>query len=260
MARSQRPVAERTLKLAPVPSSPRRLAEALAVPLHADVFDALCWLANGTVPQLCQFLGHPAREIEGAVARLVEADVIEPIGPRPAAPGEPVAYRTTRDGLITDEEWAEFPPELRRRLLGRQVDKMYERMRDALNAGGFDPPDVHLSWMPADLDGIGYQDMVRLMEETLNRARDIQVATVERRAAGSSDGEEIKTSVMLLHFLEPPGAADGPEPKVLERMKDLSAYLTGEVPAESPDWERIAESATTLAALARRRAAASVVR
>jgi hypothetical protein len=238
------------------------MAEALADPLRADVFDVLSgWRPNATVGQIAELLGHPAREIARAIAVLEQCDLVEPLGNAPPHPGDSAPYRTTRDGWISDEEWAEFPPDLRRRLLARTLDKMYERIRSAVGRGGFDGPDAHVSWLPTDLDGIGYQDMVRLINETLSRARDIQVAAVERRAAGTADDEEIKTSVMLIHFVEPTGAGGGgePSPTMLDRIYALTSAIADEVPGATPDWEQIAESAMTLAALARRRSQAGIV-
>lgn len=240
----------------------RRMAEALSDPLRSDIFDALCgWLPNATVGQLAEFLGEDAGIVARELAALEACDLVEPLGSATAHPGDSVPYRATRDGYISDEEWAEFPPDLRRRLLARTLDKMEERVRAAIGTGGFDSPDVHVSWLPTDLDGLGYQDMVRLLVETLNRARDIQVAAVQRRAEGSAEEAEIKTSLMIVHFLDGLGepAGDRDSPPLMARMFALTEAIAEEVPSEKPDWHRVADSATSLAALARRRANANVV-
>ena len=244
-------------------AGPRRMAEALADPLRADIFDALCgWLPNATVGQLAEFLGQEPSAVAREVAELEAFDLVEPLANAAAHPGDSAPYRATGDGYISDEEWAEFPPELRRRLLARVLDKMQERIRAALGAGGFDAPDVHVSWLPTDLDGLGYQDMVSLLVETLNRARDIQVAAVQRRADGVADDDEVKSSVMLVHFLDDAatGAPEEPSRSTVMQMFALMEAIGEEVPNEAPDWHRIAESATALAALARRRASANLVR
>lgn len=244
-------------------ADPRRMAEALSEPLRSDIFDALCgWLPNATVGQLAEFLGEEPSVVARELAALEACDLVEPLANAAAHPGDSVPYRATRDGYISDEEWAEFPPELRRRLLARTLDKMQERIRAAIGAGGFDSPDVHVSWLPTDLDGLGYQDLVRLLVETLNRARDIQVAAVQRRAEGSAEEAEIRTSLMIVHFLDGLGEPgdDRDAPPLLARMFALTEAIAEEVPGENPDWHRIADSATSLAALARRRANASIVR
>lgn len=238
------------------------MAEALADPLRADIFDALTGLVpSATADQLAEMLGQPAADVQRALAMLEGCDLVEPIAEAGEATGAP--YRATRQGFISDEEWAEFPPALRRRLLARLLDKMHERIRAAVGTGGFDAPDVHVSWFPTDLDGLGYQDLVALLAETLNRARDIQVAAVQRRADGTADELEVKTSLMIVHFLDGlggPDAEDQASAPLLKRVFSLSEAIAEEVPRDAPDWHRIAESATALAALARRRANANVVR
>lgn len=244
------------------PADARRMAEALAEPLRGDIFDVLAgWKPTATAAQIAEFLGESPEAVARQLAILEECDLVEPLTGPPARPGDTPPYRATREGFISDEEWAEFPPELRRRLFARLLEKMNERIRSALGEGGFDEPEVHVSWLPTDLDGIGYSDMVRLLAETLNRARDIQVAAVERRAAGSADDEEIKSSVMLVHFLDDAASAAQEESTpALEQAFALADAIGDEVAAGSPDWHRLADAATALAALARRRAGASVVR
>ena len=246
------------------PGDPRRMAEALAEPLRADIFDTLCgWMPDATAGQIAEFLGVAQEQVAREIAVLQECDLVEPLGDAHARPGDTPAYRATHDGYISDEEWEEFPPELRRRLLARMLEKMNERIRAAIGTGGFDAPDVHVSWLPTDLDGLGYQDMSQLLVETLNRAREIQVAAVQRRAEGVADEVEIKTSLMIVHFLDGLGGPDGDDRRsatLLKRVFALTETIAEEVPSEAPDWHRIADSATALAALARRRANANVVR
>ena len=240
------------------PGDVQRMAQALSDPLRADIFDVLAgWLTTATVQQIAEFLGEPAEAVARELAVLEASDLVEPIGSDDAPP-----YRATREGFFDDEEWAEFPPELRRRFFARLLDKMNARIRTAIAKGGFDPPDVHVSWLPTDLDGLGYQDMVRLLAETLVRAQEIQIAAVQRRAEGVADEEDdIKSSVMLVHFVDHGGSRDDePSGPLLARALALAELLADEVPRQAPDWHRVAESATALAALARRRANANVVR
>lgn len=233
------------------------MAEALSDPLRADIFDVLAgWLHTGTVEQIAQFLDQPADAVARELAVLEASDLVEPLA------GDPAPYRATRDGLFDDEEWAEFPAKLRVRFHARLLDKMHARIRSAINNGGFDAPDVHVSWMPTDLDGLGYQDLARLLVDTIYRAQDIQVAAVERRAAGAADDEVVRSSLMLVHFLDdaPPGGEPERAAPLLARMFALTEAIAEEIPGETPDWHRIADSATELAALARRRANANIVR
>lgn len=248
------------LSVVPPARDPRHIADALSDPARADVFEALGWLATATAEDIAQFMSIPSAQAAEHLAVLEAHDLVEPIAD---APGGSPPYRATRESLITDEEWAEFPRALRRRLLARMLDKMDDRVRSALRRGGFDAADVHVSWMPTDLDGIGYQDIVRLLAETLHRAGDIQAAAVERRASGAADEESVRSEIMLLHFRH---EAEDVEPEqeeatrpLVERMHELADAIGDQMPRERPDWHRVAEDAAALAVLASRRAGATVL-
>jgi DNA-binding transcriptional ArsR family regulator len=241
----------------------RRMAEALSDPLRADIFDVLAgWLKTATVQQIAEFLGESPDDVSRELAVLEASKIVEPLADEPARPGDSPPYRTTHDGDFSDEEWAEFPPALRRRIFARLLDKMNVRIRSALGKGGFDPADVHVTWMPMDLDGLGYNDMSRLLGETLGRAQDIQVEAVERRVAGTADDVEVRSSLMMVHFHDAAAAlaeAEDPRP-LLAQIFALADDIADEVALDEPDWQRLAESATALARLARRRSQASIVR
>jgi len=240
----------------------RRMAEALSDPLRADIFDVLLgWLHTATVRQIAEFLGESPDDVWREVDVLERSDLIEPVAEAGAHPDDSPPYRAIRDGLFTDEEWAELPPELRRRLLARMLDKMNARIRSAIGKGGFDAPDVQVIWMPTELDGLGHNDLTRLVAEMLQRAQDIQVAAVERRAAGTADEVGVNSSLMIVHFADDAATAVEEDPgPLLAQIFALADEIGDHVAADAPDWQKLAESATQLARLARRRSQASVVR
>src|SRR5215217_5458665 len=128
----------------------RRMAEALSDPLRGDVFDVLTsgWLPNATAQQIAEFLGESPGDVARQLTVLEASNLVEPLAATADRPGDSPPYRATHDGTFTDEQWAELPVELRRRMLARLLDKMNARIRAAIGKGGFDPPDVHVSWMP----------------------------------------------------------------------------------------------------------------
>lgn len=253
--------ADAQLSVVPPARDPRHIADALSDPGRAEVFEALGWLGTATADEIARFTTLPRAQTAEHLSVLEAHDLVEPIADAPTGGSAP--YRATRETLITDEEWAEFPRALRRRLLARMLGRMDDRVRSALRRGGFDAADVHVSWMPTDLDGIGYQDVVRLLAETLHRAGDIQAAAVERRASGAADDIAVRSEIVLLHFRH---EAEDVEPEedpatrpLAERMHELADAIADEMPRERPDWHRVADDAAALAALARRRAGATVL-
>lgn len=55
-----------------------------------------------------------------------------------------------------------------------------------------------MSWTPLDLDRQGYDDMVRLALDAVERARDIQAEVAERRAAGIAQDGGVYTDLMVM--------------------------------------------------------------
>ena len=151
--------------------------------------------------------------------------------------------------------WARLSVPTRRRLTAIGLDAIDERIQTSLGAGGFDADDSHVSWLPADLDREGYEDMVRLTLETLERVREIQAAVADRRADGSSDGETIRTDFVMLHFDRGHGPSAPPPEEVdalREEVFDVVDEVAAEVPEEQPNWRAVAARGRELVRLALR--------
>jgi hypothetical protein len=239
-----------------------RLVEALSGDAPTiEMFGALATrIVPGTATALSDYLGLAREEVEGRLASLERHGVIEPVT-APGAGGE-AAYRTVRDALITDEEWAQFTPGQRRRMYMAVLSILNARIWSALENGGFDAHDTHVSCLPTDLDRRGYEDMVALTLDTLERARDIQAAVVQRRAEGAAEEDAIKAELMILHFRRTGGEdAAPPEPArdLRERVYDAGEDVADAVSLETPDWQALAAAARELAVLAQRLAATAPV-
>ncbi|MDQ5807461.1 MAG: hypothetical protein M3320_02180 [Actinomycetota bacterium] len=220
-----------------------------------QIFDALATaaVAPATASALGDHVGAERREVDRCIDRLVRWNIVEPVS-RPRDGGE-VAYRHTRDSLVTDEEWEQLPVADRRRLTALLLELIEEHAWAAFDRGGWDAADAHLSRLAADLDRQGYDDMVRLTLETLERARDIQAEVVNRRADGTSDGESVKTQLMILHFQDgTEHAGDAPEvtDELLEELHAVAEAIADEAPVEAADLRAVAGNARSLLRLARR--------
>ncbi len=240
---------------APSAAARDRITAALRDTLAVQVFDALATgaVAPATASALSHHIGAERHEVQRRLDRLVRWNIVEPV----SAPREDaeVAYRHTRDSLVTDEEWGQLEPAERRRLTAPLLELIEEHIWGAFDRGGFDPADTHVSRLHADLDRRGYDDMVRLTLETLERARDIQAEVVNRRADGTSDGENLETQLMILHFqhgTEHP--ADSPEvaDKLLEQLHVVADALAEEAPKEDADLRAMAGYARAVLRFVRR--------
>ena len=224
--------------------------EALADACALEVLSALTTRAvpvPATPAAIAELIAAAPADVEQALALLERSDLVEIA--RRAPDGQP-AFRATRDFFITDHEWAQVPPDVRRRFLVGLLEKMHDRVWAAVPRGGFDAPDVHVSWVPADLDRQAYDDVARAAAEFLERVRTAQADAVQRRADAAGDGEALRTDIMVLHFLRGGEATTAVQPEAgRERIYGLVEDLTDGVAAEDPDWAALAPEARELAAL-----------
>lgn len=235
----------------------RDIVEALGHPLRSEIFEGLTsWLGTATVAELAEFAGAGIEEVAQHVAVLERSDLVEPISARGDAPAAETAYRATREPLVDEEEWAAFPPAVRRRLVTRSLEKLEERLWAAIPRGGFDGADVHVSWVPTELDERAYAEMSALLRETLERAFAVHAESVQRRADGTLEGDEVRTELVMMHFRRegthatPPSTAASAAAR--ERLYALTDDIASEIPGDAPDWARIAGRARELAAVAER--------
>ncbi len=235
------------------------VVEALVHPLRSEIFDALTgWLGTATVAELAELTESRVEDVVRDIAVLDRCGLVEPVsdGDRDAPIDVSTAFRATRDPAVDDEEWAQFPASLRRKLAARSLENLEEQVWAALARGGFDGADAHVSWVGLELDDRGRAEMAEALAQMLERARVAQSRSAARRAEGATQGEECETDLMLLHFRRgtesdsEPGT--GPGAAARERAFGLSEEIAAEVPDGEPDWARIAGRARELAALAER--------
>lgn len=235
----------------------KEIVEALGHPLRSEIFEGLTsWLGTATVAELAEFAGAAIDEVAQHLAVLERSDLVEPVSAGGHVPAAETAYRATREPLVDEAEWAAFPPSVRRRLVTRSLEKLEERLWAAIPRGGFDGADVHVSWVPTELDERAYAEMSALLRETLERAFAVHAESVQRRADGTLEGDEVKTELVMMHFRRegthatPSSTAAAVAAR--ERLYGLSEDIAAEIPGDAPDWARIAGRARELAAIAER--------
>ena len=186
-----------------------RLAKSVAHPLRMRIL----YLLNrrvGSPPDIAEELGAKVGDVGYHVRVLRDCGTIERVRTERRGAVERHFYRATTRIELTDEEWARVPEAVRRAFLGVALDQVSEDVEAAAATGGFDRDDVHVSLTPFDLDEQGYRELRDLLLETVEWAMAIQSEAVARRAAADA-GEEIRTELVMLHFLRPgAGAAPGP--------------------------------------------------
>lgn len=184
-----------------------RLVKAMGHPLRQRILFTL----NKRVAspnELARELKEPIGNVSYHVKVLAECEAVELVETKPARGAVEHFYRATVRNHFDDRTWKSLPLSLRRALFGQTIQQIWKHVAEASEAGGFDDPEDHVSWIVSDLDEEGYQDMVEHVNEALERAMQIQEESANRRAAAGADGDEArKTEFVLMHFHRPGGVS-----------------------------------------------------
>ena len=95
-----------------------------------------------------------------------------------------------------------MPTSLRPGLSGAILKAVFDDVDDAVVKGTFDEDDDrHLSRTPMVVDGRGWDEVVALLTETLERVLSIQARASERLAESGEEG--MLSKVEIMHFRSP---------------------------------------------------------
>lgn len=184
-----------------------------------------------TAPELTTALAHPTRNLALAILNQRVASpaeiakeldcsirhvtyhlgVLEDLGCVELVKTEPVMggrvvkhlYRATQRAWFDRDAWAKVDAGDRPAIDSLIVDAMSSDISEAMLAGTFsDPPDNHLSRTPMTVDDEGWNEVVDLLESTLEELMEIQ-GRVSNRSTPKSNLKPIK--VEILHFRSPEG-------------------------------------------------------
>ncbi len=112
-------------------------------------------------------------------------------------------YRGVARAFFSDEEWAELPAHLRPRISRTMLSGLIARAEGAILAGTFDSRlDRHLSWLPLEVDEVGWGALKDKLAGTLEDVRTIRDESLERIA--KSGETPIRVTVGILGFESPP--------------------------------------------------------
>lgn len=176
-----------------------RLAKALAHPLRQRILEVLNERVSSP-REVAEELGEKLGDVGYHFRMLREYGVIELVRTEQRRGAVKHFYRATSRAMLDDAQWERLPLSARRRLFGQSLDAIWKHVLEATKKDGFDRTDAHVSWTTFDLDDKGYEAMNKLILQTLEKALGIQAQVVERRAKGKA-GDEVKTELVLLHFL-----------------------------------------------------------
>ncbi len=179
----------------------QQLAKALAHPLRVRILTSL-HKGVSSPNQLSQELGEPLGNVSYHVKTLLEYDCVELVKTEPRRGAVEHFYRATERAFFSDSDWEKIPASARKGISGAVLEMIGQDSTAALTAGTIDArSDSHISRTPLVIDQEGWTALNSLLEQTLNRAIEIQEEATVRLAGGKSSS--ITTTLAILHFESP---------------------------------------------------------
>ena len=135
--------------------------------------------------ELARELGEPLGRVSYHVRTLADIGAIELVGTEPRRGAVEHFYRAAVRPWFGDDDWAKLPASARRELFGQILQRVMSDVSAAAGSGGFDHLKAYVSLVTLDLDEQGMGEVSDLLDETLQRALEIQAAC--RRARPGAD-------------------------------------------------------------------------
>jgi DNA-binding transcriptional ArsR family regulator len=181
-----------------------RIVKAISHPIRHKVL----LLLNDRVAspnEIANEIGESLGRVSYHVRQLAEVGAIELVRTEPRRGAVEHFYRATARAWFSDADWARLPKTTRRGIFGEYLDRIGSDVVEAANGEGFDHLQAHVSYTLLDLDDDGMAELSELLNETIERALQIQADVASRRV--DSDTEGIPTELAMLHFRREPAQA-----------------------------------------------------
>jgi DNA-binding transcriptional ArsR family regulator len=182
------------------------LARALAHPLRSHILMTLGDRV-ASPSEIAKELGMNARDLSYHFGILAEIGMIKLVRTEKRRGALEHFYGLDLPlGLIylDDEEWRRIPEAVRSSFGISHLQVVLDEAVDALRAGTFNARDNHNSRVPMIVDEEGRTEVLKLMDETLERMLQIRQACSQRRAKGTRDGMPME--VFMIGFETAAGA------------------------------------------------------
>lgn len=179
----------------------QQLAKALAHPLRVRILSSLS-KGISSPNQLSQELDEPLGNVSYHVKTLLEYDCVELVKTEPRRGAVEHFYRATERAFFSAKDWAKMPASARKGINGVILEAIGEDAAEAMAKNTIDSrADSQVSRTPMIVDEKAWKEIAELLNDTLNRAIEIQEDAAGRLA--EEKAEPILTSLAILHFEMP---------------------------------------------------------
>lgn len=196
----------------------QRLVKALSHSLRAEIL-AILNERMASPNELSKELDEGLSQVSYHVKVLKDFECIEMVKTEPRRGAVEHYYRATARAFLTDKDWQSLPDSVKPGVSAAAVRMILEDVFGALRAGTFDArEDRHVSWTPGLVDEKGWEEIVDLINETLEKIVKIHAGAAKRLA--KSGGEGIPATVVLMNFEgTPPETKSAKKPKKAKAKK-----------------------------------------
>lgn len=171
------------------------LAKALRHPLRVEI---LAILDNRTASpnELAEELGQRLGNVSYHVQELTKFKCVELVNTRPVRGAREHFYRAIRRPYFHDSDWEQLPQAARQGISGSVVQMVFSDATQSFEAGTFDArEDRHLSRTPLVLDGQGWRELNRMLNEAVERGLDLQAEAAERMSVSGEQGISVRMAL-----------------------------------------------------------------
>ncbi len=178
----------------------QRLVKALAHPLRVEILTILNE-RMASPNELSKELDEGLSQVSYHVKVLKDYQCIELVKTEPRRGAVEHYYRATARSFLDDSDWATLPASVKPGVSASSIKMLMENVVEALQSGTFDArDDRHISWTPGIVDQQGWNEMVELLAETLDRTISIQAGSASRISKSGEEG--IPATVVMMHYEE----------------------------------------------------------
>lgn len=176
-----------------------RQVRALAHPLRQRILEIL----NRRVAsprEIAEELGAKLGDVGYHVRMLRDYETIELVRTEQRRGAVKHYYRATTRAMLSDAQWAQLPESARAAFFGQALEMIWQHARKAVANGGFESDAARYRLERLQLDEKGYKAVVALVNDTVDKALEIQARVAARR---TSEGiaDERTTELALIHYL-----------------------------------------------------------
>lgn len=180
----------------------RRLISALSHPLREHILAVVNERA-ASATEIGREIGLKVPAFYHHFEVLEKLRFIEQVETRQRRGAKEHFFRAKAAILFNGRAWDVIPASLRTDMTTSQIQSILDDVVAALRKGAFAASTAtHVTWLPAVFDGLGWREVMALMDETLTRIMEIQTRSRERIAVTGEAG--VPATIALMGFRHAP--------------------------------------------------------